>query len=178
MKPAKALTVLGLFQFLAGPGLHALASASVGFKQAQSYPVGTTPSAVAIGDFNGDGNTDLAVCNFGDPTVGDDGNVSVLLGKGDATFQPATNFTAVKNCTDLLAGDFDSDGRSDLLVVRAGDPNLADNGGATIFLGNGDGTFRKGQTLAPGKNPSAASVADLYGDHRWISYSQTGTTAQ
>ncbi len=47
MKPAKALTVLGLFQFLAGPGLHALASASVGFKQAQSYPVGTTPSAVA-----------------------------------------------------------------------------------------------------------------------------------
>ena len=65
-----------------------------------------------------------------------------------------------------MTGDFDSDGRADLLVVREGDPNLGDNGDATNFLGNGDATFRKGQTLAPGKNPSAATVADLNADHK------------
>jgi hypothetical protein len=105
------------------------AAQGAGFQTAQSYPVGTNLRAVAVGDFNGDGTAGLAICNFGDPTVGDDGNLSLLLGKGTSKFQPATNFTAVKNCTDLVTGDFDSDGRSDLLVVRAGDPT-ADNGGA------------------------------------------------
>ena len=81
--------------------LSPAARGAAGFQTAQSYPVGTNPQAVAVGDFNGDGTADLAICNFGDPTGGDD-----------------------------VTGDFDSDGRSDLLVVRAGDPTLADNGGA------------------------------------------------
>jgi hypothetical protein len=146
------LAVLSIL-FSLSPEAHGAA----GFQAAQSYPVGTNPRAVAVGDFNGDGMTDLAICNFGDPTAGDDGNVSLLLGKGAGTFQPATNFTAVKNCTDLVAGDFDSDGRSDLLVV-------GDGGHATIFLSNGDGTFRKGQTL--GSSPADVAVTDLNADHK------------
>ena len=113
--------------------LSPAARGAAGFQTAQSYPVGTNPQAVAVGDFNGDGTADLAICNFGDPTGGDDGNLSLLLGKGTGKFQPATNFTAVKNCTDLVTGDFDSDGRSDLLVVRAGDPTLADKWGRGII---------------------------------------------
>ena len=31
--------------------------------------VGDNPSSVAVGDFNGDGNLDLAVTNFNDSTV-------------------------------------------------------------------------------------------------------------
>jgi hypothetical protein len=146
--------------------LSPAARGAVGFQTAQSYPVGTNPMAVAVGDFNGDGTADIAVCNFGDPTAGDDGNVSILLGKGAGTFQAATNFAAVKNCTNLVAGDLDSDGRSDLLVIRAGDPTVSDNGDATIFLSNGDGTFRKGQTLVPGKNPADVAATDLNADHK------------
>jgi hypothetical protein len=89
--------------FTFGPAAHGAA----GFQMAQSYPVGTNPSAVEVGDFNGDGATDLAVCNFGDPTAGDDGNMSILLGRGDGTFEAATNFTGVKNCTGIAAGDFE-----------------------------------------------------------------------
>jgi FG-GAP-like repeat len=148
--------------FSLSPAAHGAAV----FQTAQSYSVGTNPGAVAVGDFNGDGTPDLAVCNFGDPTAGDDGTVSLLLGKGDGTFQAATNFPAVKNCTKLAAGDFDSNGSSDLVVVREGDATVSDNGGATIFLSNGDGTFRKGQTLIPGKNPADVAVTDLDADHK------------
>jgi len=114
--------------------LSPAARGAAGFQTAQSYPVGTNPQAIAVGDFNGDGTADLAICNFGDPTGGDDGNLSLLLGKGTGKFQPATNFTAVNNCTDLVTGDFDSDGRPGLLVVRAGDPTPADNGGAEYYV--------------------------------------------
>jgi hypothetical protein len=131
------------------------ASATVGFKPGQTYAVGTAPEMAAVADFNNDGKPDIAVVCFGDPSVGNDGGVSILLGNGDGTFQPATSITAGKNATRIATGDFNSDGKSDLIVVRAGDTSLSDNGDATIFLGNGDGTFSPGEVLAPGKNPFA-----------------------
>ena len=85
---------------------------------------------------------------------------------GDGTFQPATKLTTGKNPTRVATGDFNSDGKSDLIVVRAGDASVSDNGDATIFLGNGDGTFSPGQVLAPGKNPFAVAVSDLNADHK------------
>ena len=42
--------------------------------------VGSEPTAVAVGDFNGDGNQDLAVANYGSQSI------SVLLGNGNGTF--------------------------------------------------------------------------------------------
>ena len=128
--------------------------------------MGTAPEMPAVADFNTDGKPDLAVVCFGDPSVGDDGGVSILLGNGDGTFQPATKLTTGKNPTGIATGDFNSDGKSDLILVRMGDASVNDNGDATIFLGNGDGTFSPGQVLAPGKNPIAVAVSDLNADHR------------
>jgi FG-GAP-like repeat len=146
--------------------LGSWAAPTVGFTQAQQYPVGTAPRRAAIGDFNGDHTSDLAVCNFGDPATSQAGNVSILLGKGDGSFAAAVNFIAVNNCTGIVAGDFDGDSKSDLLVLRTGDASAGDAGDATIFLSNGDGTFRKGQTLVPGQNPADAVVSDVNADHK------------
>ena len=144
-----------------------LNAASVAFKPAQNYTVGTNPRAVVVGDFNHDGKMDLAVVNRGDPTTGDDGSVSILFGNADGTFQAAKNLNTCKNCTGAAVGDFNGDGIDDIALVRPGDVSANDNGDITIFLGNGDGTFRQGGVLTPGKNPSGSIVAiDLNGDQR------------
>ena len=143
---------------------------TVSFANTATYLVGTSPVAVASGDFNGDGNKDLAVLNFGYPPARDNGSVSVLLGRGDGTFQAAKNFPLCKNCTGIVAGDFNGDGRDDIALVRPGDAMVNDNGDVAIFLGNDDGSFRAGPVLTPGKNPSSASTGivarDFNGDRR------------
>ena len=48
----------------------------------------SVPYPVAIGDVNGDGRPDLVTANY------DSGDVSVLLGNGDGTFQPQARFAA------------------------------------------------------------------------------------
>jgi len=145
-------------------------AATVSFQPERSYSVGTNPNAVVVGDFNHDGKRDLAVVNYGDPTTGDNGSVSILFGNGDGTFQSAKNVAIGKNCTSLVAGDFNMDGDDDLALVRPGDAIISDDGDVTIFLGNGDGTFRQGQVLMPGKNPSshkgAIIAVDLNDDQR------------
>jgi hypothetical protein len=160
------LTTL-LVTFTAGTSLNA---ASVGFKPVQNYTVGTNPGAVAVGDLNHDGKMDLAVVNHGDLTANDNGSVSILFGKGDGTFLPAKNVAIGKNCTSLVAGDFNGDGNDDLALLRPGDPTVSDDDGdVTIFLGNGDGTFHQGQVLKPGTtsgNRQAMIAIDLNSDQR------------
>lgn len=57
----------------------ALPASAVSFS-VTNYTVGTSPNATAVGDFNRDGELDIAVANF------DDGTVSILLGYGNGTF--------------------------------------------------------------------------------------------
>ena len=154
MKNKLALTVVTvMFSF------HAALAGTIGFKPVQSYTVGTNPAAVAVGDFNGDGKVDLAVVNSGDSSSSDNGGVSVLLGNGDGTFQPATNISVGKNPGGIAVGDFNSDSRLDIVV--------ADSTGVSILLGNGDGTFQAGVSYPdPQVGPVWVKADDLNGDNR------------
>lgn len=139
-------------------------SASVSFRSPVNYTVGTAPSAVAVGDFNGDGKQDLAVVSSGDSSKSDPGGVSILLGNGDGTFQSAMNFSAGNNPRYVAVGDFDGDGNDDLVVVRPGVQGASDKGDVTIFLSNGDGTFRNDQLISTFSNPTGVVTADLNSD--------------
>jgi serine/threonine protein kinase/Flp pilus assembly protein TadD len=141
------------------------------FPAAPNYSAGSHPAgSVAVADFNGDGILDLAVTNLGG--IGGDfpGTLSILLGKGDGTFQPAVNYPTGPGTCDVVVADFNGDGIPDLAVSVTGNgtPDLAvsttGNGTLGIFLGKGDGTFQPAVYYPAGKRPRCLVVADFNGD--------------
>jgi len=118
-----------------------------------TVPVDGTPSAIATGDFNGDGKIDVAVTNSNN-------SVSILLGNGDGTFRPAVDYAVGGGPTGLAVGDFNGDGKLDLAVA-----NFVTND-VSVLLGNGDGTFQPALTFttAGEAEPLAVAVGDFNGD--------------
>ena len=85
------------------------------------YPVGALPFAVAAGDFVGNGIVDIAVVNSADSTV------SIVPGNGDGTFNSAGTLTFATGEGDLAlaSGDFNLDGRADLVVSNSQDNTVS-----------------------------------------------------
>src|SRR5439155_8281344 len=90
----------------------ATASACDVFVPATMSPVGTSPFSIAIGDFNGDGQSDLAITNFSSS------NVSILLSTGSGAFGAAASYPVGTNPRQVAVGDFNGDGLVDLAVVN------------------------------------------------------------
>jgi uncharacterized repeat protein (TIGR01451 family) len=81
------------------------------FRAPVNYPVGGSPAALVIGDFNGDGNLDVVV---GSSSAG---GACVLFGKGDGSFGALTVYAAGSSVTSLAVGDFNGDGKVDLAIT-------------------------------------------------------------
>jgi hypothetical protein len=142
-------TLSGLvFYILSG----ALVAHAGQFLEAPEYPTGTSPQAVAVGDFNGDGKLDVAVVN------GTANTVSVLLGNGDGTFQAKADFTTGSTPRGIVVGHFTSSGNLDLAVT-----NFASNT-VSVLLGNGNGTFQTKTDTPVGSGPIGIAVSDFNND--------------
>jgi uncharacterized repeat protein (TIGR01451 family) len=124
---------------------------SANFGTESDYTAGTDPLTVVVGDFNLDGKADLAVLNEGSS------NVSILLGRGDGTFQAAINSATGANPYGLAVADFNGDGKPDLATSNIGLENLS------ILLSNGDGSFQLPLTIALAA-PFAVATGDFNGD--------------
>jgi len=136
---------------------------------AQNYSSGGyTALSVAIADFNNDGTLDLAVTNQCQDTTCQNGSVSVLMGNGDGTFQSAQSFASGGYETNFVAiGDFNGDGNPDLALTSQCQDSTCQNGGVSVLLGNGNGTFQTAQTYSSaGFEADSVAVTDVNGDGR------------
>src|SRR5205814_2289575 len=108
-----------------------------------SAPYGTR---IVVGDFNGDGNLDLAVANTPSNTVG------IYLGNGNGTFAAPTNVSVGPVPLGIAAADLNGDGKLDLVVTNATSGQTV-GATVTVLLGNGDGSFQPARPYASGTNP-------------------------
>jgi hypothetical protein len=138
------------------------------FQPSVTYAAGGVSSDVVAGDFNGDGQLDLAISNNScfveglnfPETSCSAGSVTVLLGDGQGVLGagPMNAGTVGTNPTFLLPVDLNGDQKPDLVVVNQGDDTVS------VLLGNGDGTFKPQATYATGHLPVSVQVGDFNGD--------------
>src|SRR2546426_1181578 len=114
------------------PALAADGCPAPGFATPRTFNAGPSPRSVAMGDFNGNGKLDLVVANVGlAQNSYSDGNVSVLLNKGDGTFHPAVRYTAGLYPRSAAVGDFNGDGKADIVAANSASSNVS------VLLGHG-----------------------------------------
>ena len=93
------------------------------FKTTVDYLVGTNPFSVKARDWNGDKKLDLAVANSGSMNVGN--KVSILVGKGDGTFQSQVDYGVGWGPRSVTAGHWNGDDKLDLAVANSGSMNVS-----------------------------------------------------
>lgn len=134
----------------------AAAQATGSFDPDSTYATAIAPTSVAIGDLTGNGVLDVVTSNVTDFTS--NGDISVLLGNGDGTFEAHETFTAARSPEAVAVGDLNGDGNLDVVTVNSGANNVS------VLLGNGDGTFQSQHTFGVGSTPIAVAIADLTGN--------------
>ena len=125
------------------------------FEEGPHYPVHRTPVALAIEDLNGDGHPDVVVALRND-------KIKVFLGTGTSEFHHGAQYTYGDTPTSVALSDLNGDGKVDMVVTNGGPMSNA----VSIWLGNGDGTFRDPKDYRTGKRPLSATFADFNNDRR------------
>lgn len=128
---------------------------------------------VSLADVNGDGKPDIVVANwcaaFVVSACPEGASVSVLIGNGDGTLQPAVTYpTGGYYAFSVLTADVNGDGKLDLIVANGclvGVSTVCPSSGSVgVLLGNGNGTFKPVVTYSSGGLLSWIGVADVNGD--------------
>ena len=134
-------------------------AATTGYYYTTPYTValGSSPTAVALGDIDNDGDLDLLLTT----TTSAGGVVYVFRNSGNGTFGGgSTTVAAGLQPSELALADLDSDGDLDLLTANAGAASVS------VRLNNGSGAFSGTTTLAlpAGSTPSGLRTGDLDAD--------------
>jgi hypothetical protein len=148
----------GGFSVLQGNGLGTFQAGNI------RYPppyLGATFGAVTVRDINGDGIPDV----IGSPAQGPSASghyVAVWLGNGDGTFQ-SPNVYSVTYGGIADVGDFNGDGKQDIVVANTGD-NSTHPRNVSVLLGNGNGTFLPAVDYPVAGDPLTVVTRDFDGE--------------
>ncbi|MGB8262155.1 MAG: Ig-like domain repeat protein [Terracidiphilus sp.] len=116
---------------------------------------GVAPSAIAAGDFLGNGLLDLAITDAGS------NNVTIFIGNGTGGFQQGPNFPVGSSPAAIVAADFNGDGFLDLAVANSDDDTL------TILQGAANLNFTVKSTPSTGSMPWYLALGDFNGDGKF-----------
>ncbi|MGY3088379.1 hypothetical protein ACVWYF_001412 [Hymenobacter sp. UYAg731] len=137
-----------------------LGRAGGGFAPVVTYPTGTNsvPSAVALGDVNGDSRLDIVTANKSTSSVG------VLLGQVGGGFAPVVTYATGTNSSNPIGvalGDVDGDGRPDIVTASFFTNEVG------VLLGRAGG-FAAVSTYSTGagSQPYSVALGDTNGDGR------------
>ncbi|WP_139557192.1 FG-GAP repeat domain-containing protein [Methylotetracoccus oryzae] len=131
-----------------------------GFQPQVQYPAGGRVHSVRAADLDHNGSLDLVTANQ------TSNSISVLLGNGNGTFGPPATQAAGIMPVSIFLGDVNVDGNADILVGNGNNNypapiNLDSGNTVSVFLGQGNGTFKPKDDYAVGVSPWSVFAADL-----------------
>ena len=122
-----------------------------GYGSPATYSIGR-PIYVALRDFTNDGKPDIAVINE------NGGQITILINGGQGNFPSSQSIAVAEGTRRLGIGDFNRDGRLDLIVP-------ANDGSLQLLAGGDDATFTLlASGIAMGMGRNIFTVGDFNGD--------------
>ena len=131
-----------------------LGSTGATFTTPAEVAAGVDPVSIAVGDFDGDTDADLAVADQSP------GEILVLLGGGNGSFTGPTRLTADSGLSGIAVGDFNRDGDPDLAAANV------NSGEVSVFVGGVGGSFAGPTNFSAGDFPNSLAVGDFNHDLR------------
>jgi len=124
-----------------------------GFAAPTAIEVHANPQGIRTADLDCDGHFDLVVAIAGADGQ-HDGDLAVMVGKGDGIFAAPIYYRAGQDPKGLALADLNGDGKIDAAVA---DETCCGRNSLSVLLGNGDGTFQHAVSSIPGSTSDVAA---------------------
>jgi 6-phosphogluconolactonase (cycloisomerase 2 family) len=134
------------------------------FASKVDFATGNYPYAIAIGDLDGDGKSDMAVTNLSSNTVSVFRNTSAIGSISASSFAGKVDFTTGSSSYSVSIGDLDRDGKPDLAVANAGSSSISVYRNTAISGALNTTSFSAKVDISTGAQPYAVTIADVTGD--------------
>lgn len=128
------------------------------------------PLALVAADMNGDSHLDAVSLGY----LSSNYYIDVALGNGDGTFLPPTTVALPPGkFNDMVVGDFNGDGKQDVMITMTSYSTSA--GEIYLFLGNGDGTLQSPVSIDTPPQAWGLAAGDFNSDGK-LDFAVTNTS--